>query len=142
MTAAACVTRRVSGSGSHTPSRRTTQSSASGGSGGSGGTAGLITAAIQLASAFMGSGAPGRATGGPVTPGRAYMVGERGPELFVPTSSGRVEAQGGHSGRDIRITINVAGNVAGGAAGQSPDRMQATGRQIARAVRAAVEGAG
>ena len=36
-------------------------------------------------------GAPGRATGGPVAPGRAYLVGERGPELFVPTASGRVE---------------------------------------------------
>ena len=39
-------------------------------------------------------GLPGRATGGPVTPGRGYVVGERGPELFVPTTSGRVEAGG------------------------------------------------
>lgn len=37
-------------------------------------------------------GLPGRATGGPVSPGRGYVVGERGPELFVPTSAGRVEA--------------------------------------------------
>jgi hypothetical protein len=37
------------------------------------------------------SGLPGRATGGPVAPGSAYWVGERGPELFVPTASGRVE---------------------------------------------------
>lgn len=112
----------------------------SGFGGGGGGTSSLISAAIQIASAFMGSGAPGRATGGPVTPGRAYMVGERGPELFVPTSSGRVEAgHGGAGRRDIRITINVGNG--GGGANPSSERMQATGRQIARAVRAAVAGA-
>src|SRR5689334_4260459 len=36
-------------------------------------------------------GLPGRATGGPVSAGRAYVVGERGPELFVPSSGGRIE---------------------------------------------------
>jgi hypothetical protein len=36
-------------------------------------------------------GLPGAATGGPVAPGAAYLVGERGPEVFVPTSAGRVE---------------------------------------------------
>ena len=34
---------------------------------------------------------PGRATGGPVAPERPYWVGERGPELFVPTAAGRIE---------------------------------------------------
>lgn len=33
---------------------------------------------------------PGRATGGPVTGGRPYLVGERGPELMVPSSSGMI----------------------------------------------------
>jgi hypothetical protein len=33
---------------------------------------------------------PGRAAGGPVTGGNAYIIGERGPELFVPLSSGTV----------------------------------------------------
>lgn len=33
---------------------------------------------------------PGRASGGPVTAGRAYMVGEKGPELFVPSNSGSI----------------------------------------------------
>lgn len=33
---------------------------------------------------------PGRAIGGPVTMGSPYMVGERGPELFVPGASGRI----------------------------------------------------
>lgn len=33
---------------------------------------------------------PGRAAGGPVLAGSAYMVGERGPELFVPGESGAI----------------------------------------------------
>lgn len=33
---------------------------------------------------------PGRAHGGSVTPGRPYIVGEKGPELFVPRRSGTV----------------------------------------------------
>ncbi|MEW4468374.1 tail tape measure protein [Parasphingorhabdus sp. JC815] len=49
---------------------------------------GLLGIGTSLLGAAL--GAPGRATGGPVTGGRAYMVGEQGPELFVPTSSGRV----------------------------------------------------
>ncbi len=102
-----------------------------GGGGGSGDAGSLLAGALQIAAAF--AGAPGRATGGPVSPGRAYRVGERGPEWFVPTASGRVETGAAGGARDIRITVNVGG---GGQA--SPERMQATGRQIARAVRAAV----
>lgn len=33
---------------------------------------------------------PGRATGGPVSGGNPYMVGERGPEIFVPSVSGSI----------------------------------------------------
>lgn len=33
---------------------------------------------------------PGRARGGPVAGGRAYVVGEQGPELFIPGSSGQI----------------------------------------------------
>ncbi|WP_066650237.1 MULTISPECIES: tail tape measure protein [Sphingomonas] len=78
-------------------------------------------------------GAPGRATGGPVAPGRAYVVGERGPELFVPTSSGRVETRGSGGGRDVRIAINIAAP-----AGTEPQALARSSRQIARAVRASL----
>lgn len=80
-------------------------------------------------------GLPGRATGGPVSPGRAYVVGERGPELFVPTSSGRVESGAGPRGA-VRVTVNVASPAA--------DRrfMARSDRQIARTVRRALERAG
>lgn len=101
-----------------------------GGSGGSGG--GLLQLAATIAGAF--AGAPGRATGGPVSAGRAYRVGERGPEMFVPTASGRVEAAAGGGVRNIAITVNVQGQ-----AGSEPGRLAQTGRQLARAVRRAVE---
>lgn len=86
-------------------------------------------------------GAPGRATGGPVSPGRAYMVGERGPELFVPTSSGRIDAggSGGGGGRDVRIAITINTGQAGGS--DAPQALARSSRQVARAVRAAIEGA-
>ncbi|RDE04811.1 tail tape measure protein [Sphingomonas aracearum] len=81
-------------------------------------------------------GAPGRATGGPVSPGRPYWVGERGPELFVPTSSGSVAAASAPAGaREVRVSIAVQ---AGG--GDAPRALAASGRQVARAVKAALEG--
>jgi hypothetical protein len=49
-----------------------------------------------------------RAAGGPVQPGGSYIVGERGPELFTPGSSGNItpnHAMGGGAS----ITVNVNG---------------------------------
>ena len=100
----------------------------------SGGGSGLMALATTAIGSLL--GLPGRATGGPVAPGRAYMVGERGPELFVPTASGRVVAPSSGSGRDVRVsvTINAPAGDAGGALARSS-------RQVARAVRAAIEAA-
>jgi phage-related minor tail protein len=104
--------------------------------GGSGGGNGLATLGASLLSSAL--GLPGRATGGPVAPGRAYMVGERGPEMFVPTTSGQVVANGGLSGggaRDVRVSIAVNGR-----GGESEPRLLArSARQVARAVRGAIE---
>jgi hypothetical protein len=36
-----------------------------------------------------------RASGGPVSPAKAYMVGEKGPELFVPNTAGKIMPNGG-----------------------------------------------
>ncbi len=92
-----------------------------GGGGLSGALAGLV------------GGLPGRATGGPVSPGRAYVVGERGAEVFVPTSSGRVETGAPGGVREVRvaITVNAAEGSAAGVLAQSS-------RQVARAVKAAL----
>jgi len=103
---------------------------AGGGGSGGGGSGGLLSLGTSIAMALF--GAPGRATGGPVSAGRAYRVGERGPELFVPTASGRIDAAGA-AVRNIAITVNVRGE-----AGSEPQRLAQTGRQLARAVRRAV----
>lgn len=52
-----------------------------------------------------------RADGGPVSSGSPYIVGERGPELFVPSYSGTIvpnEAMGG-GGQTINMTFNGVG---------------------------------
>lgn len=95
----------------------------------------------QSVGSLLGSllGLPGRATGGPVSGGRGYVVGERGPEIFVPGSAGRIEAAGasGSGVRDVRITVNVHGG-----RDALPERMARSGKQIARAVRSALVEAG
>ncbi len=75
-------------------------------------------------------GLPGRATGGPVSPGRAFMVGERGPELFVPTSAGRVEAAQAGGSREVRVAINLAAP----RGTQGPMMLRRSSRQVASAV--------
>ena len=95
------------------------------------GQGGLLTAGASILSAAL--GAPGRATGGPVSPGRPFLVGERGPELFVPTASGSVATLGVQAPRDVRVSINV-----NAPAGTAPETLARSSRQVARAVRAAL----
>lgn len=79
-------------------------------------------------------GVPGRATGGPVVGGRPYLIGERGPELFVPTGDGRI-VRSEHGGpRDVRVAIAIQTPTAG-----EPHVLQKSSRQIARAVRSALK---
>jgi phage-related minor tail protein len=101
------------------------------GAGGGGGGGGLLSLAGGLVSAIL--GAPGRATGGGVEPGRAYLVGERGPELFVPTSSGRIDGAAGGRARDVRLSITI-----NTPPGEAPRALERSGRQVARAVRQAL----
>jgi cell division septum initiation protein DivIVA len=70
-----------------------------GGLGGGGGLGGF------LGSLFGGF----RANGGPVAAGRAYVVGERGPELFMPRTSGMIAPNGGGQRGPVAININLAG---------------------------------
>jgi len=51
-----------------------------------------------------------RANGGPVSAGSPYLVGERGPELFVPKGSGTVMPNGA-GGTSVNITYNIASGV-------------------------------
>lgn len=104
-------------------------------SGGSGGGGGLLSSLVSAASSLL--GAPGRATGGSVVGGRPYVVGERGPELFVPTSAGAINTIAGGGRGPVNITVNVSA-----AAGAAPDYMARSGQQVAHAVRQALLRAG
>jgi len=53
----------------------------------------------------------GRANGGPVSRGTSYVVGERGPELFVPNTSGKIIPNGGSSGGGSTINLTVNGAI-------------------------------
>ena len=64
--------------------------------------AGLGQAITQaVGSVFSGS----RAEGGPVLGGGAYLVGERGPEVFRPTGAGVIEPTGG-GGVTVNVTVD------------------------------------
>jgi hypothetical protein len=100
-----------------------------GSSGGSFG-AGLLNGLGGAISSLL--GAPGRATGGPVSAGRPYVVGERGSELFVPAGNGRIE-QMSRGGRDVRVSIAVQAP-----APSDPQVLRQSSRQVARAIRSAL----
>ena len=108
------------------------RSAVGGGGQGGGQSGGLLALGLSALGSLLG-GSPGRATGGPVSPGRAYMVGERGPELFVPTSSGAVVAPRQGGAPDVRISIAV-----NAPAGSAPEALARSSRQVARAVRGAL----
>lgn len=55
-----------------------------------------------------------RAVGGQVTTGQSYLVGERGPEMFVPSASGTImpnNKMGGGSGVVVNQTLNISTGV-------------------------------
>ncbi|QCB93296.1 hypothetical protein [Cellulomonas shaoxiangyii] len=77
------------------------------------------------------TGAVFRAAGGPVAAGRPYIVGEREPELFVPTQAGRIYNQRqlaalptAPSGGGTTQTFNIYGADDPGAASLSVARRQ------------------
>lgn len=88
--------------------------------------------ASALGSIGAAMGLPGRATGGPVSEGRPYLVGERGPEVFVPSQGGRI-ANLPSGPRDVRVSIALHAQP-----GSEPQLLRQSSRQIARAVRSAL----
>jgi len=53
----------------------------------------------------------GRAVGGSVMGRTSYLVGERGPEVFTPSTSGRITPNGLGGGSGVNVVVNVAGSV-------------------------------
>lgn len=72
------------------------------------GLAGLLSGGTSggLASFFGGLFGGARAGGGPVSAGKSYLVGERGPELFTPGSGGMIAAGAG-SGSTVNVVNNI-----------------------------------
>lgn len=64
-----------------------------------------------IGSAIAGAFGGFRADGGPVSPGKAYVVGERGRELFMPRTAGTIVPNdalaGGAGGMSVNLTINA-----------------------------------
>ena len=98
------------------------------GSGGQGG-GGLVQAlAGAVGSAFSGA----RADGGAVSAGGAYLVGERGPELFRPAAGGVIEPAGASG---VNVTVNVQGGDTASLARSDAQLAQALARAVSLGAR-------
>ena len=104
----------------------------------------LLDVAVNLAlfGAMSGTGTGGgllgglfkaRANGGPVSSGQTYMVGERGPELFVPGRSGTIVANDKMGGGNTNVVVNVD------AKGSSVEGDEQGANQLGRVISAAVQ---
>ena len=103
----------------------------------------LIEVAIQRAVSGIGGKIGGflsklfvpRANGGPVSAGGAYLVGERGPELFTPKRSGMITANDKLGGGDTTnvVTVNVD------ASGSSVSGNSADANQLGQVIGAVVQ---
>lgn len=74
--------------------------------------------AVSGISTFINAALGFKAMGGPVSSGSPYVVGEKGPELFVPNSSGSIipnskmgSGSGGTGGTNVNVTYNIASGV-------------------------------
>jgi len=75
-----------------------------------------------------------RANGGPVSANQPYIVGERGPELFVPSRSGSIVPNDRLGGGDnVSVVVNVD------AKGTSVQGNDQEGNQLGRVLSAAVQ---
>lgn len=67
---------------------------------------------LDLGMGFLGIQPAGkRALGGPVTSGQPYLVGEQGPEIFMPSNSGTIIPNGQSGGVVVNQTIQVTTGV-------------------------------
>tara|TARA_B100002051_G_scaffold114354_1_gene108770 strand:+ start:1880 stop:4165 length:2286 start_codon:yes stop_codon:yes gene_type:complete len=73
-----------------------------------------------------------RASGGTVTGGRSYMVGEKGPELFTPGRTGSIAPSGSFGGANVVVNVDASGSQAQG----NQPNAKALGSAIGAAVQA------
>ena len=81
---------------------------------------GMIAAAAAVATGFAQVAAirsqnySGRALGGPVMGGQSYIVGESGPELFTPNTTGSITRNNQLGGQPVSVNFNIQANDAQG----------------------------
>ena len=71
----------------------------------------LFLGQAGIVGSIIGAFGGARAAGGPVTGNTSYLVGERGPELFTPNTSGMITPNnrlGGSGANVFNITVNGA----------------------------------
>ena len=76
-----------------------------------------------------------RQAGGPVSGGQSYLVGERGPEVFTPSKSGRISpnsAMGGGTVNNITVNVDASGN-------QTMESGQLGGQQLGQLIASVVQ---
>ena len=73
-----------------------------------------------------------RALGGAVGAGRPYMVGERGPELFVPGAQGNIVPNNAMSSANVTVNVDASGSSVEG----NSDQAAQLGRMLGAAVQA------
>jgi hypothetical protein len=96
-----------------------------------GGTFGVTpkTAGINFSGAFS-----GKALGGAVGAGTPYLVGEKGPELFVPGAQGNIVPNNAMGGSNIVVNVDASGSSVQGDGQQA----KALGQAIGAAVKAEI----
>ena len=115
-----------------------------GGRGGGGGLGGLFKGTtdkglIPFQSGLLSGGAIGFANGGRPPVGKASIVGEKGPELFVPNSAGNIIPNSKLGGGDsITNIINVSVDASGSAVSGSSTGGNELGQQIAVAIQSEI----
>lgn len=101
---------------------------------------GFISGAVSKAFPTFGNtpiGGGGKAIGGPVQAGQSYLVGERGPEMFVPSRSGSIVPNGKMAGGG-NVIVNQTINVSTGVQQTVRTEIKSLMPQIAESAKAAV----
>tara|TARA_R100001443_G_scaffold25784_3_gene38820 strand:- start:2553 stop:4550 length:1998 start_codon:yes stop_codon:yes gene_type:complete len=74
----------------------------------------------------------GRASGGTVTGGRSFLVGERGPELFTPGRTGSIAPNSALGGANVTVNVDASGSSVEG----DSDQAGQLGKMLGAAVQA------
>jgi hypothetical protein len=75
--------------------------------------AGVIATGLAQVAAIRSQQYSGKAVGGPLVGGTSYMVGEKGPELFTPSTAGTITPNGGGGGGGsggVVVNFNIVAN--------------------------------